>query len=431
MVPIWLDASETSLPAGELSLVEIQASIPEDAPYGSIQLLSLRDIQIDEGAVAAQCDGGVHVVAYIGDGTGNGSYSALDAAYIARVGVGLDSGFAAYPWKDPMLIGDVTGNGSLSALDAAYLARKGVGLEVPQIPDLPTGLPPIVPSGRDPLVSIPDDLTAHRGETLTVPVSILDDATDLFAVELYLEYDTAVFDLDTGDLRAGDLTAGWTMIGNIDDTAGTIVVHLFGTNPLSGGTGSVVEIDFSVRADAPYGPAALDLTDDCMLNDGDLVVTLDNGCATILADDSAPAASVVNAAALPGATAVANGLTVPHTAPSSTGSLGSVSGGSGRLSLGTYGGNNGGLLGDRLGVPELMVSNRPGWQAVNLQRPESAFFGQTIWLAWSPVGNPGIRFTAGTMGRADAGIGWSDRMPTSFGASTIDDYIHSIYANYL
>jgi len=425
----------TPLDAGVVRLVDIEAIIPVTAAYSEPAVLSLNAVQVNGGAIEATGDGSVETIAYLGDTTGNHRYSALDAAYIARVGVGLDGGFAAYRLKDPLLIGDVTANGRISALDAAYLARKAVGFIVPQIPDLPDGLPPIVPSGRDPLLSIPDDLTARRGEALTVPVSILDDATDLFEVELCVEYDTAVFDLDRSDVRAGDLTTGWTMVANVDDAAGTIVVHLFDTNPLSGGTGSVVEIDLHVRADAPYGSTTLDLTDDCMLNEGQLVVTLDDGLVTILADRAAPAAAVVNAAASPGVTTVTQDGIVPHTTTttsttSGAGLLGAMSIASDRPSSDMHSSKNS-LLRARLGVTELMPHNTLGWQVINLQRPESASFGQPIFRPWSSVGNPGIRFTPGTSGRADAGIGWSGGLPTSFGASNMDDYIYSIYANYL
>ena len=213
----------------------------------------------------------------------------------------------------------------------------------------------------------------------------------------------------------------------VADAAGTIAAHLFDANPLSGGTGSVAEIDFHVRADAADGPTVLDLTNDCILNDGDLVVTLDDGLVTILADDNMTAAAVGNVTALPGATTAAKGRMVTHATPSSAGSLGGVSGGSGQPSLGTYSDNNNGLLAARLGVPGLMVSNTPGWKAVNRQSPRSASFGRIIWLAWLFENNPGVRFTPGTPGRAESAGTWSSGMPTTFGPSTTDDYIYSSY----
>ena len=148
------------LSAGEVRLAEIEANVPDDATYTSAAILSLSNIQINEGAIPSRADRAVQVVAYFGDATGNHTYSGLDAAYIARAAVGLDSGFAAYQMKDPVIVTDVTGNGQLSGLDAAYVARKAVGLEQPEIPDLPEPLPGIIAGGRDPLLSIPTDITA-------------------------------------------------------------------------------------------------------------------------------------------------------------------------------------------------------------------------------------------------------------------------------
>ena len=53
--------------------------------------------------------------------------SSLDASRVQRVVVGLDSGFDAFDDINPVLIGDTTGNGSLSSLDASDSA-KVVGL---------------------------------------------------------------------------------------------------------------------------------------------------------------------------------------------------------------------------------------------------------------------------------------------------------------
>jgi len=63
-------------------------------------------------------------------------YSSLDASWIQRVVVGLDSGFDAYGRIAPALIADTTGNGSLSSLDASRLQQRVVGLPVNTFPEL-------------------------------------------------------------------------------------------------------------------------------------------------------------------------------------------------------------------------------------------------------------------------------------------------------
>jgi hypothetical protein len=285
----------TPLPDGELSLVEIHATIPEDAPYGSARILGLSDIQINQGVMTAQSDCGVQVVAYVGDATGNQRYSSLDAAWIALVGVRLDSGCAAYPMKDPVLIGDVTGNGSVSGLDAAYVASKVVGFSVPQIPDMPAGLPPLVAGGPDPLLSIPLGLSAPPGGTLTVPVSL--DLSDLgpmdllLAGDIELEYDTDVFDVANADVRLGALLSGWSLVANVDDTTGLARLGFYNITPPSGISGTALEIDLHVRLEAPPGTTTLDLLDSSSLMEGQLTLTLEDGEVTVTGVNNAPVAA--------------------------------------------------------------------------------------------------------------------------------------------
>jgi VCBS repeat-containing protein len=282
----------TPLASGPVQILNLRAAVPDTAPYASAAVLNLENLRLNQGAVAGRTDSAVQVVAYPGDASGNHVYSGLDAAYIARVAVGRDRGFAAvYRMKDPVIIGDVTGDGSLSAMDAALVARKAVGLNVPQIPDLPGILAPIVVSGRDPLLAIPGDLTAYRGDTLTVPLAILDDAGGLLGADIYLYYNANVFDVADGDVHAGLLTDGWFVYASVDEASGLIVVSLFSLEALpAGSTGSIAEIDFHVRADAPYGAGNFDLNEESQLNEGELVLTLQDGSATILARNQPPVA---------------------------------------------------------------------------------------------------------------------------------------------
>ena len=66
-------------------------------------------------------------------------YSALDGQRALRVAAGLDSGFAAYPAIDPVIIADITANGAISvrlprSVHAALLAEaKAEGVSVNQL----------------------------------------------------------------------------------------------------------------------------------------------------------------------------------------------------------------------------------------------------------------------------------------------------------
>jgi hypothetical protein len=126
------------LSTGARDLLSISASVPASATRGAAQVVQLRGVQINGKLdIPVLGDSAVLVAGYVGDATGNGTYSGMDATYIASVSVGLTSGFDAYPLIDPVIIGDATSSGTLSALDAAFVAQKSVGLARPEIPDLP------------------------------------------------------------------------------------------------------------------------------------------------------------------------------------------------------------------------------------------------------------------------------------------------------
>ena len=266
--------------AGQVSLVNLQASIPADAPYRSAGVLTLSNVEINDGAIAAEVDAGVQVVAYLGDATGNGRYGALDAAYLARVAVGRDSGFAAYPLKDPAIVGDTSGNGRVGALDASYLARKVVGRTQPEIPDLPPDLPAAVANGPDPIVRMPVITNAERGETIVQPIAS-DDAAGLLAFEFWIDYDTTVLDLADADVRLPAGLTGWSFDRVVNDAAGTIhVIAYTSGDPLPAGQVNLLDVTYHVRGDAPAGTSALDLEGE--LNEGGLVITPVDGSITVV-----------------------------------------------------------------------------------------------------------------------------------------------------
>jgi mRNA-degrading endonuclease HigB of HigAB toxin-antitoxin module len=145
------------LPGGPASVISLTANVPRNAPYGEAHSIQITTLEVNAGALSATADEAVHVVAFAGDANRNMRYDAEDARLISRVGVGLDSGLAVdpphaspatplrtlYPLVDATIIGDVTGDGTLSALDASDLLRKAVGLPTPGIPALPENAAPV------------------------------------------------------------------------------------------------------------------------------------------------------------------------------------------------------------------------------------------------------------------------------------------------
>ncbi len=274
--------SSGALPTGSTSFLNITADVPDNAPYSAKHVLDLRNISINEGTIASIDDDAVHVAAYLGDATGNRGYSGLDASLISRVVVGLDTGHAAYPMLDPIILSDVTANGGLSGLDASLVAQKVVGLTVTQIPALP-GLEPPTGGGPDPKLYIPQSLSGQIGQTITVPLML--DVTDAGGIALQagdyaLSFDPTKFSVANARLGTLDAT-GFGISANVNNTLGTITVSTFATGSpvnLSFGTsGSVVLLDFTVLAGAALGSSAIDLENDIggtftSLNEGGLTL---------------------------------------------------------------------------------------------------------------------------------------------------------------
>ena len=75
-------------------------------------------------------------------------------------------------------------------------------------------------------------------------------------------------------------------------------------------------------------------------------------------------------------------------------------GAGGDMILAVYDDNGGpdALIGVTASTP---VSASAGWQTIDLTVPVEVYLGETIWLAWVFENNPGIRYKAGTPGRAD------------------------------
>ena len=217
--------------------------------------------------LAAVGDDGLHVVAYFGDATGNGTYSSLDGQRVLRLAAGLDSGLAPYLLADPVVIADITGNGTISSLDATRILQEVVGLDRPEIPPLP-GI--IVPAAvADPFVSIPTDITGKPGDTITVPINI-DHVEGVEAVDLQIGYDPTKLEVIT--VRPGNVMPGATVINDYRNVSGTLSLGLVGTAATGPGGGSLLEIDFRIKENASVGQTSLDLRQ-VTLNEGAFVLT--------------------------------------------------------------------------------------------------------------------------------------------------------------
>lgn len=256
--------SPTPLVAGATHFASLQADVPGTALYRHKHVLDLANIVLNGGAIPALDDDGVHVVAYFGDVTGNGAYSAQDASYIARLAVGIDTGLEEFALLDPSIIGDITGNGAFSSTDTSLMLRAAVGITVPEIPSpLPTVS--LAQGGPDPKLSIPKNLVAPAGGSLTIPVDIDSivnlTGNGLASADLVIYYDPTVLEITGATLgRLVQQRSGWIISSHIDRLAGRIDISLAGTRRLEGEfIGELVQLHATVKADAPAGSSAINL----------------------------------------------------------------------------------------------------------------------------------------------------------------------------
>jgi fibronectin-binding autotransporter adhesin len=243
----------TSTPIGFIT-----ASVPNSsaaAPiYRAKDILHLSSPSINGGSVPVTTSDGLHLVAYVGDGDGNGSYSSADAVLVTRVALQTDAGFTAYPLVDPVIVADTDGSGFIPADAPLQVNEAGVGFATANLPSPP------IPSGAnttpignnvDPMVSLPTVLQVGANGLLTVPVT-LDDAhpagsTGLIEAHLALTYDPSMFTVSAADVHSGLLLAGgnWSIVPTIDQVTGQIAIALSSSTPIASGLGGIlVTIDF-------------------------------------------------------------------------------------------------------------------------------------------------------------------------------------------
>jgi N-acetylneuraminic acid mutarotase len=269
--------SAASPQSGTVVLGDIMALVPDSAAgtYKAKELLGLGAVVVNLGAVTGVVSAdGVHVNAYAGDVTGNGTIDALDIATAATVARGDATGFAAYQTLDPAVVGDVALDYSVDAGDvsdlAAYVSRLPVGV----VPPLPNDLT-ITPSGADPTLSLGaaqrqgDKEKGRQGKTstppgllvswspglvVTVPV-MLDEphptgSTGMTEAILALTYDPSVLSVSSSDIALGSIPergVGWQLTSTVDARSGQIGLELYSTTAIAtNDAGSLASIRFHV-----------------------------------------------------------------------------------------------------------------------------------------------------------------------------------------
>jgi hypothetical protein len=249
-----------ALPAGEQTIVGfVTATVPSGTaasptPYKAKNLLHFANVSLNNGGQPGVGGDALHVVAYVGDADGNGSYNSNDAVLITRVGLQTDTGFTAYPLIDPVIVADTDGSGFIPADAALQINEAGVGFPTTNLsnPPIPSGVYfQAISNNVDPTLSIPTRTTIAPDGTVTVAVNI-DDAhpdgsTGLIRAHLALDYNPALLAVSADDVHVGSLLASssWILNANVNSETGQIWVGLASSIPISeSGPGTLVTIDF-------------------------------------------------------------------------------------------------------------------------------------------------------------------------------------------
>jgi autotransporter-associated beta strand protein len=246
---------------GTVVLGGIVASVPNSAGslYKTKELLTLSNITVNTAAFTGVAASAIHVNAYLGDVTGNGTIDALDVATANNVATGSATGFPSFTLLDPAIVGDPQGDISVDAGDVSALAAVVAHLPEPTIPAIPSGVT-ITPVGADPTLSLSGDQAS---------VSVLLDhpnpvgSTGMTEAILALSYDPKVLSVSSSDITLGSIPSrgtGWQISSVVDPATGQIGITLYSTTAITTTqAGSLVNIAFHVLPGATVSAASVQL----------------------------------------------------------------------------------------------------------------------------------------------------------------------------
>ncbi len=259
----------TQTPIGFVNAMVPSGTAAYPTPYRAKDLLHLSGVTVNGSGDDVATGDALHVVAYVGDADGNGSYSSADAVLITRVALQTDDGFAGYPLIDPVIIADTDGAGFVPADASLQVNEAGVGFMTANLasPPIPGGVVfQVIGNGVDPRVSIPANLQVAAGGTLMVPVNIDNPhpvgSTGLIEAHLALTFDPGQFTISVGDVHLGSVLAagsGWSLAATVNPVMGEIAIALSCSSPITSSSGgSLVIIDFhSITSAASVSSIAL------------------------------------------------------------------------------------------------------------------------------------------------------------------------------
>ena len=164
-----------------------------------------------------------------GDVNNDGKVRSNDAILALRIAAGLMT-------LTDYQVADVNGDGEIKSNDAILILRAVTGLL-----DLDTGS--VMGTAEGTQVSI-REFYADPGSTITIEINV-DDVTGIAGGDVVLEYNPDI--LEAKEARSTALIAGLMIVPNTG-AQGKVTAGMAGITGLSGGSGTILEVDFEVKS---------------------------------------------------------------------------------------------------------------------------------------------------------------------------------------
>ncbi len=178
-----------------------------------------------------------------------GSSEDIYGQYVSDSGKLQDSNFAISTARDDQDVPEVDHNNTdneylVTWSDDRNKSATGGDIYAKLIP----GKTPVSTNGERILMSLPE-VTAAPGETITVPITVT-DATGISGADIVVTYDGDVLTVD--EVKTTALSSGMILAANTD-TPGEVAISMASVEAITGGSGSLADIVFTVSASAKAG----------------------------------------------------------------------------------------------------------------------------------------------------------------------------------
>ncbi len=180
------------------------------------------------------------------DLNGDGEVNSSDIAFLLKLAVGK-----AELTEDLLHIGDSSGDSRIRSNDAAMCMRISTGKELaPPFSEKKRNLP----RSSSVTVSVSDNIEVPAGGSIWVPVNI-SEIKDVAGADIVLNYDPTL--LMVKDVRTSSLTENFDLDFNVQTGQTKISLSSKDGDALSGGSGTLAEVEFTAKAITGVSPLTL------------------------------------------------------------------------------------------------------------------------------------------------------------------------------